>query len=405
LRGSEKPPIKEANMARAVRKGPATTGSDRRYFTGPEETVIRVRGLRKDYGGVIAIDAVNLDVHRGEVLGIFGPVGAGKTTTLEIIEGLREPDAGEIEVAGYDALRERDKMKRIIGVMPRKAVFPASLTLEGVLRLFAGRRGVNLSRESVRGLLNIAALAVEADLRLDQISYGQQRRLWFALALVGDPKILLLDDPTEELDWRERREFWRVVHSIRDARMTVIVATRHAEEAGELCDRVALMDRGTVLICDTPHALISSLDEEAVVSVRVEGCEDLVRLEPNLNLLHGALGCDVYGEKIRLRTDDAGATVAGLYTLASERGVSLAVLSVRSPDLEDAFVSYAGRRPERAVEPLGCVSASGASCHGCAAGHKSYTERWSPPSFRNVTLARCLPRVAGVSSSRKLQEG
>ena len=353
-------------MARAVRKGPETTSSERKYFTGPEETVIRVRGLRKGYGGVIAIDAVNLDVYRGEVLGIFGPVGAGKTTTLEIIEGLREPDAGEIEVAGYDALRERDKMKRIIGVMPRRAVFPASLTLKDGLRIFADRRGVNVSPESVRGLLNMAALAVEADLRMDEISYGQQRRLWFALALVGDPKILLLDDPTAELDWRERREFWRVVHSIRDGRMTVIVATRHAEEAGELCDRVALMDRGRVLVCDTPHALISSLDEEAVVSVGVEGCEDVARLEPNLNLLPGVLSCDVDSVEIRLHTDDAEATVAGLYTLAFERGVSLTVLSIRSPGLEDAFVSYAGRRPERAVEPLDCVSASGTSCHGCA---------------------------------------
>src|SRR5215218_3377206 len=141
LRALENLPIKEASVARAVRKGPATTISERKYFRGPEETVIRVRGLRKGYGEVIAIDAVNLDVRRGEVLGIFGPVGAGKTTMLEIIEGLREPAAGEIEVAGYDALRERDKMKQIIGVMPRRAVFPASLTLKDVLRLFAYRHG------------------------------------------------------------------------------------------------------------------------------------------------------------------------------------------------------------------------------------------------------------------------
>jgi ABC-2 type transport system ATP-binding protein len=357
LRALENLPIKEASVARAVRKGPATTISERKYFTGPEETVIRVRGLRKGYGEVIAIDALNLDVHRGEVLGIFGPVGTGKTTTLEIIEGLRDPDAGDIEVAGYDALRERDKMKRIIGVMPQRVVFPASLTLKDVLRAFANRRGVNVSPESVRGLLNMAALAGEADLRIDEISYGQQRRLWFALALVGDPKILLLDDPTAELDWRERREFWRVVHSIRDGRMTVIVATRHAEEAGELCDRVALMDRGRVLVCDTPHALISSLDEEAVVSVGLEGCVDVVRLEPNLNLLHGVLSWDVDSEEISLRTDDAEATVAGLHTLASELGVSLTVPSIRSPGLEDAFVSYAGRRSERAFEPFDCVSA------------------------------------------------
>jgi ABC-2 type transport system ATP-binding protein len=346
-------------MARAVRKGPATTSSERKYFTDPEETVIRVRGLRKGYGEVIAINAVNLDVHRGEVLGIFGPVGAGKTTTLEIIEGLREPDAGEIEVAGYDALRERDKMKRIIGVMPRRKIFPASLSLKGVLRLFADRLGVNISPESVRALLNMAALAVEADLRMGEISYGQQRRLWFALALVGDPKILLLDDPTAELDWRERREFWRVVHSIRDGRMTVIVATRHAEEAVELCDRIALMDRGRILICDTPHALISSLDEEAVVSVGVEGCEDVARLEPNLNLLHGVLSCDVDSVEIKLRTAEPEATVAGLYALASDRRVSLTVLSINSPGLEDAFVSYADKSPELAVEPLDCVCASG----------------------------------------------
>jgi ABC-2 type transport system ATP-binding protein len=192
--------------------------------------------------------------------------------------------------------------------------------------------------------LNTADLAVEADLRMDEISYGQRRRLGLALALVDDPRILLLDDPTAGLNWSERRGFWQVVRRIRDAGTTLIVATRHADEAEELCDRVAVMDRGRVFICDTPHALVSSLNAEAVVSFSVEGQETPASLEPDLDLLRGVLSCDHEGAEIQVRTNDATATVAGLDVLASTRGVSFTELSVRSLDLGDVFVAYAGRR-------------------------------------------------------------
>jgi ABC-2 type transport system ATP-binding protein len=324
---------------------------ERRSRVIPEETVIRVIGLRKRYGEVIAVDGVDLDVRRGEVLGILGPGGAGKTTTLEMIEGLRKPDAGEIEVAGYDVLRERNEMKGILGVMPRTTAISSSRTLTSVVRHYADLRSVDVPPESVRGLLETVALAVVAAHRIGEITDGQRRRLWLALALVDDPRILLLDDPVAGLGSRERQEFRRVVRRIQEAGKTVIVTTRNVEEAAKLCDRIALIDRGRVLVCDNPRALINALGAEAVVSFRTQEHEDLASLEPKLDLLRGVLGREHEGLKIELHTNDAAATVAGVNALASERGVSFTGLSVRRPDLGDVFVAYAGRRPERIVEP------------------------------------------------------
>jgi len=301
------------------------------------EEVIRARGLRKRYGGVVAVDGVDLTVYRGEVFGILGPNGAGKTTTLEMIEGLRKPDDGEIEVAGYDAVREPGKLKRIIGVQLQTTALFDYLSVEETLALFADLYGVDGSREHVWHLLKMVSLTEKKDARVDQLSGGQQQRLSVALALVNDPRVVFLDEPTTGLDPQARRNMWELVREIRSEGRTVVLTTHYMEEAEELCDRVAVMDHGRVLVCDAPLALIRSLDMDATVLVTIDGPMGGLEGLPEVR------GVEREGDDLRLRTSNAQDTIVGLMRLASENGARLRNLSVRSANLEDVFIAYTGR--------------------------------------------------------------
>ena len=313
-----------------------SAGTERRTG-GPPEAVIQVEGLRKSYGQVVAVDGVDLTVYRGEVFGILGPNGAGKTTTLEMIEGLRKPDAGSIEVAGYDAVREPGKLKRIIGVQLQTTALFDYLSVEETLALFADLYGVDGSREHVWHLLKMVSLTEKKDARVDQLSGGQQQRLSIALALVNDPRVVFLDEPTTGLDPQARRNMWELVRKIRSEGRTIVLTTHYMEEAEELCDRVAVMDRGRVLVCDTPLALIRSLEVDATVLVTVDGPMG------ELGRLPGVRGVEHEGTDVRLQTSNAQDTITALMRLASERGVRLRNLSVQSANLEDVFISYTGR--------------------------------------------------------------
>ncbi|WP_273842746.1 ABC transporter ATP-binding protein [Rubrobacter calidifluminis] len=304
----------------------------------PPEAVIQVEGLRKSYGQVVAVDGVDLTVYRGEIFGILGPNGAGKTTTLEMIEGLRKPDAGSIEVAGYDAVRESGRLKEIIGVQLQTTALFDYLSVEETLSLFADLYGVDGSRENVWRLLKMVSLTEKKDSRVDQLSGGQRQRLSMALALINDPRVVFLDEPTTGLDPQARRNMWDLVRKIRSEGRTVVLTTHYMEEAEELCDRVAVMDHGRVLVCDTPLSLIRSLDVDATVLVTVDGL-----LDGELERLPGVRGVEHEGTDVRLQTSDAQDTITALMRLASERGVRLRNLSVQSANLEDVFISYTGR--------------------------------------------------------------
>jgi ABC-2 type transport system ATP-binding protein len=307
-----------------------------------EEVVIRVEGLRKRYGEVVAVDGVNLTVNRGEVFGILGPNGAGKTTTLETIEGLRKPDTGEIEVAGYDAVRESEDLKRIIGVQLQSTALFDYLTVRETLKLFADLYGADDSPAHIRDLLDVVSLTEKTKSRVENLSGGQQQRLSLALALVNDPKIVFLDEPTTGLDPQARRNFWGPVRHIRSEDKTVVLTTHYIEEAEELCDRVAIMDRGRLLICDSPMALVRSLNMDARILASVD-TDPAEHLDADLGLLPGVTGKERNGEEVLLWTEDAQATTAALLRLAAERGMRLRNLSVRSANLEDVFTSYTGR--------------------------------------------------------------
>jgi ABC-2 type transport system ATP-binding protein len=307
-----------------------------------EEVVIRIEGLRKGYGEVVAVDGVNLTVNRGEVFGILGPNGAGKTTTLEMIEGLRKPDAGEIEVAGYDAVRESEDLKRIIGVQLQGTALFDYLTVRETLKLFADLYGADDSPARIRQLLDVVSLTEKAKSRVEDLSGGQQQRLSLALALVNDPKIVFLDEPTTGLDPQARRNLWGLIRHIPSEGKTVVLTTHYMEEAEELCDRVAIMDRGRVLISDTPLALVRSLNVDARILASVE-TEPGEHLDADLDLLPGVTSKERNGKDLRLRTEDPQTTIIGLMQLAAERGMRLRNLSVQSANLEDVFITYTGR--------------------------------------------------------------
>ena len=307
-----------------------------------EEVVIRIEGLRKRYGEVVAVDGLNLTVNRGEVFGILGPNGAGKTTTLETIEGLRKPDAGEIEVAGYDAVRESEILKRIIGVQLQSTALFDYLTVRETLKLFADLYGADDSPARIRDLLGVVSLTEKTKSRVGNLYGGQQQRLSLALALVNDPKIVFLDEPTAGLDPQARRNLWSLVRDIRSEDKTVVLTTHYREEAEDLCDRVAIMDRGRLLICDSPMALVRSLNMDATILASVEP-DPGEHLDADLGLLPGVTGKERNGEELLLWTEDAQATTTALLALAAERGMQLKDLTVRSTNLEDVFASYTGR--------------------------------------------------------------
>jgi ABC-2 type transport system ATP-binding protein len=218
--------------------------------------VIRVEGLRKRYGDRVALDGVSFSVVAGEVLGILGPNGAGKTTTVEILEGLRTPDGGSAEVAGIDVLRHPEAVKGRIGVQLQASSFFDQLSLAELLDLFGAIFGVTVDAGA---LLRRVDLEDRAASPIAQLSGGQQQRFAVAAALVNNPRILFLDEPTTGLDPQARRHMWDLVRSCRDDGTTVVLTTHSMEEAELLCDRVAIMDAGRIVALDTPGALVEAL--------------------------------------------------------------------------------------------------------------------------------------------------
>ena len=231
------------------------------------EPVIRVDGLRKRYGDRVALDGVSFAVRSGEVLGILGPNGAGKTTTVEILEGLRTADEGSAEVAGIDVLRHPDAVKGLIGVQLQASSFFDHLSLAELLHLLGAIFGVGVDAAA---LLRRVDLEDRAGARVNQLSGGQQQRFAVAAALVNNPTILFLDEPTTGLDPQARRHVWQLIAGIRDEGTTIVLTTHSMDEAELLCDRVAIMDAGRIVALDTPAALVDALLSRGFQRRRVE---------------------------------------------------------------------------------------------------------------------------------------
>jgi ABC-2 type transport system ATP-binding protein len=261
-----------------------------------------------------------------------------------MIEGLRTPDAGTITVDGLDAIANTDAVRRIIGVqLQSTALFPY-LNASELIELFANFYGVPEPGTRPGELLALVNLQDKAKSRVDELSGGQQQRLSIALALVNRPRVTFLDEPTTGLDPRARRDLWEVILGVRKAGTTVVLTTHYMEEAEVLCDRIAIMDGGKVIACDTPAGLIRGLDLEATVSATIaQGTVTEHALLEIPGVLVAELGGQEGDTRLTLKTNQTQATIVGLLALASEHGVVLDDLNSSRATLEDVFLSRTGR--------------------------------------------------------------
>jgi ABC-2 type transport system ATP-binding protein len=327
----------------------ATATADARppVLTRSDDPIISVRDVVKRYGEMVAVAGLDLTIWPGEIFGILGPNGAGKTTTLEMLEGLRAPDGGQLRVAGFDPVSEPERVHRVIGVQLQSTALFDYLNCAEIIALFAALYGADASPARVDHLLTLVGLEEKRRSRINTLSGGQQQRLAIALALVNTPRIAFLDEPTTGLDPAARRTLWQTIRDIRDKETTVVLTTHYMEEAEQLCDRIAIMDRGRVVACDTPRALIQQLGADATVRATVQqgsiAGDDLQRLE-------GVVTADLREgdghETLELRTIDAQATLIGLLDLAQRQQVTLSGLSTVQASLEDVFLARTGHQYE-----------------------------------------------------------
>jgi ABC-2 type transport system ATP-binding protein len=292
------------------------------------EPVISARGLRKAYGSLEAVRGVDLEIHRGEIFAFLGPNGAGKTTTVEILEGYRERDAGEVRVLGVDPARADRAWRERIGIVLQQSKMHPELTVLESLELFAGYyRAPRAVEETVRQV----GLAEKADERVSRLSGGQQRRLDVALALIGDPELLFLDEPTTGFDPTARRRAWDLVGGLRDLGKTVFLTTHYMEEAQVLADRVAIIVAGRIVVEGPPDRLGETA---ATVEIRF-------RLPDGVTVGEVPLGLTDDGGDARLLVARTGEPVKALHELtewAMRRGVDLPGLQVGAPSLEDVYL-------------------------------------------------------------------
>ncbi len=238
-------------------------------MSGP---IVSVRDLRKSYGAIEALAGVSFDVARGEIFALLGPNGAGKTTTVEILEGLRTADAGSAVVAGIDVRRDPSGVKERIGVQLQSSAFPENFLAREIVQLFGVFYG---RRVDAMELLRSVGLEEKAGQRSEKLSGGQRQRLSIAVAMVNEPQVLFLDEPTTGLDPQARRNLWDLVRGIRARGTTVLLTTHYMDEAEALCDRVAIVDRGRVVALDAPRALVDGLLARGFTKTVVQQQADL----------------------------------------------------------------------------------------------------------------------------------
>jgi len=300
------------------------------------ELAIEIRGLRKAFPNVVAVAGVDLEVRRGEVFGLLGPNGAGKTTTLEMIEGLTRPDAGEIRVLGLDWRRDAVEIRSRIGVQLQATSLYNKITPREALDVF----GAYYPRRRPTGeLLDLVQLADKADAYHVTLSGGQMQRLALALALVSDPELVFLDEPTTGLDPQARRSLWEIVRRMQSEGRTVMLTTHYMEEAETLCDRLAIMDHGQVLTTGTPKELIAELAIPSVVELSFAGAA------PETDRFAAALGAGVErrDDLWEIPTANPKALLPRVLDAAEAVGLDYQQVHIRRATLEDVFLHRTGR--------------------------------------------------------------
>jgi ABC-2 type transport system ATP-binding protein len=301
-----------------------------------------LRGVRKTFVDVVAVERLDLEVVRGECFGLLGPNGAGKTTTIEICEGLTVPDAGSVELLGLNWHSGANELRQRIGIQLQETQFPDKLTVEETLRLFRSfyRHGI-----SVEESIQTAQLEEKRRSRVGGLSGGQKQRLAMACALVGDPELLFLDEPTTGLDPQARRHLWDLVDRLKQTGRTIILTTHYMEEAEQLCDRVGIMDHGKIIALGTPQQLISSLGGEHVVEFAVSkpgSGEGAVNTDPLMSI-PGVKSHRLDAGLHQFSVTELHSVVPRIFAALAEQGLHLSEFRTHSATLEDVFVGLTGR--------------------------------------------------------------
>jgi ABC-2 type transport system ATP-binding protein len=299
--------------------------------------VLSVENLTKRYGDVEAVRGISFSVEEGEVFGLLGPNGAGKTSTIEILEGLRNADGGTVSVCGYDPQRNPDELKREIGAALQSTALPEKLRVIEALRLFAG---FYKRRRDPDDLLRRFGLEEKRNAYYSQLSGGQKQRLALAIALINDPKVVFLDEPTAGLDPQVRREIYDIIEELRRDKKTIVLTTHYIEEAEKLCDRVAIVDHGKVIAQGTPRELKQSSADKTRIEVRLAREES----EESLKLLEGVSDCRALNGLYVLHCQRPPQAIVSLVKHLETRNNELVGLEIATPSLEDVFIELTGRR-------------------------------------------------------------
>src|SRR6267154_1615054 len=297
-----------------------------------------IHDLRKSFSDVVAVNGLNLKVERGECFGLLGPNGAGKTTTIEICEGLISPDAGTVQMLGHNWRDHADKLRQRIGIQLQETQFPEKLSVEEVISLF---RSFFSQGFTVEQAITMVQLDEKRKSRVGGLSGGQKQRLAMACALIGDPDLLFLDEPTTGLDPQARRNLWDLVSQLRGAGRTIILTTHYMDEAERLCDRVAVMDYGRIIALGAPSELIISIGGEQIVEFAIGASAPLNAAM--LTRIQGVKSHRVHAGLHQLFVSELHTAVPRIFESLAAQGLNLTEFRTHSATLEDVFVSLTGR--------------------------------------------------------------
>ncbi|WP_052463468.1 ABC transporter ATP-binding protein [Thermotoga caldifontis] len=297
--------------------------------------LLEVQGLKKYYGNVKAVDGISFSLEEGQILALLGPNGAGKTTTVEILEGLRRKDEGRIFYFGREIEVVDETIKKQMGVQLQKGAFFENLTVRETIELFAGLYGVKLNRSRTREIVEMVMLEEKMNSRVKTLSGGQMQRLSFAVAIVNDPKIVFLDEPTTGLDPQARRHIWELIADLKRKGKGVLLTTHYMEEAERLADRILIMDHGKIIAEGTLDRLVNSLDMEDYVEFTVDNAD--------LFLQHMAEVKRANHNRLVLATKNVEESVQKIFAVAKRLDLKIDDLIVRRPNLEDVFIHLTGR--------------------------------------------------------------
>ena len=300
---------------------------------------LRVQNLRKAYKDVVAVDGLDLDVRLGECFGLLGPNGAGKTTTIEICEGLTEPDSGDVEVLGKYWASDAARLRQQLGIQLQDTQLSEKLTVIETVRLF---RSFYEQGPEAAEVIALVQLEEKQKSRVGELSGGQKQRLAMACALVGDPELLFLDEPTTGLDPQARRQLWDLVEKFKSEGRTILLTTHYMDEAEQLCDHVAIMDHGKKIALGTPRELIASIGAEHIVEFSAGSATRALDAD-GLQRIEGVRDVRTENGNVQLQVTEMHRAVPALLEELRRQGVPLTELSTHSATLEDVFVALTGR--------------------------------------------------------------